>query len=92
MIEHLNDESQTVRWKTTLALSKFGNKALNPLKQALITENSTIREKAAETLGSIGDPLALDDLKIALDDENIYVRKSAEEAIKNIISKSTENS
>ena len=79
-----------MRWKATLALGKFGKKALNLLKQALNNENSTIREKAAETLGEIGDPLALDNLKVVLADKNIYVRKSAEEAIKRIISKSTE--
>ncbi len=73
LIEHLGDKNQTVRWKSSLALGKFGKKALNPLKDA------TIREKAAETLGEIGDPLVLDYLKIAVNDENIYVRKSAEE-------------
>jgi HEAT repeat protein len=51
---------------------------------ALNYNNFIVREKAAETLGEIGDPIALNSLKEVLNDENIYVRKAAEEAIKMI--------
>ena len=89
LIEHLSDENPAVRWKTTLALAKFGKKAINPLKNALKCEDTIVREKAAETLGEIGDILALDDLKIATSDDNIYVKKNAEEAIRKIMNKNS---
>ena len=84
LIKSLGDEDASVRLKTAISLSKFGEKAINPLIMALNYNNFMVREKAAETLGEIGDPLALDSLREVLDDENIYVRKGAEEAMKMI--------
>jgi HEAT repeat protein len=87
LIEHLGDENATTRWKTAVALSKFGKKSLIPLMDALKYEDAIVREKAAESLGEIGDPDSLDVLKIAMEDDDVYVRKSAEESIKRIIRK-----
>lgn len=54
---------------------------------ALKYEDAIVREKAAESLGEIGDPDALDVLKITMEDDDMYVRKSAEDSIKKIIRK-----
>ena len=46
-----------------------------------------IRKKAAEALGEIGSPNALNALNELLKDDDVYVRHGAEEAIKKIAMK-----
>jgi HEAT repeat protein len=59
----------------------IGQPALGPLIKALRDKNSNIREKAAETLGRIGDRRAVEPLIKALGDENLNVREKAAEAL-----------
>jgi HEAT repeat protein len=87
LMEKLKDKNASVRWKTAIALSKFGKESFDYLLDALKYENVMVREKAAEALGEMGDPAALDALENALLDKDIYVRRSAEDAIKIIKSK-----
>lgn len=84
LFKYLGDDNATVRQKTEISLIKFGFKAVNFLIIALEDEKFIVRQKAAETLGEIGDQAALDPLNKVLNDENPHVRNSAQEAIKMI--------
>ena len=87
LIKQLEKESDSMKMKIALSLSKFGENAIIPLTVALNDENSVVRENAAEALGEIGDPNALISLKNALNDENPYVRNRVKMAIKAINTK-----
>ena len=52
--------------------------------QALKDNESIVREYAAESLGEIGDPRAVEALKEALKDEDLDVRSAAKEALAKI--------
>lgn len=84
LIKHLEFENTPMRKKIALSLNKFGKNAIKPLTEALKHQDFEVRESAAEALGEIGDPDALDSLENALKDENPYVRNRVETAIRRI--------
>jgi HEAT repeat protein len=57
---------------------------VEPLIKALTDIHSWVRESAAEALGAIGNPRAIEPLKLLIDneDENKNVQESAAQAIK----------
>ena len=71
------------RWEAAAAeaLVKIGEPAVEPLINALKDEDSSVRRKAAEALGEIGDERAVEPLINALKDEDSFVRWEAAEAL-----------
>ncbi|NWJ46053.1 MAG: HEAT repeat domain-containing protein [Chloroflexi bacterium] len=55
------------------ALVEIGESSVLPLINALNDEDSFVRGKAAEALGKIGDPRAVEPLILALNDEDSFV-------------------
>lgn len=64
------------------ALCKIGRPAVEPLIAALKDDQYLVRQRAAQTLGKIGDKRALDHLFATLDDTSNQVRKEAKKALK----------
>ena len=60
---------------------------LQRLTTRLKLPNPTARQRAAKTLGAMGDPHAVEPLIAALADENAGVQSNAAEALKNITGK-----
>jgi hypothetical protein len=68
-----------------MALIKIGEPSVLPLIAALNINDLSVRQKAAQALGEIGDKRALDPLKrVGESDDNPYVRGSAIESIEKI--------
>lgn len=72
------------RFAAADALVSMGARAVEPLAQALKTDNWCLRGNAAWTLGTIGDPSAVEPLISVLNDEVPEVRVSASGALVNI--------
>ena len=65
-------------------LGLMGEQAVEPLITALGDEDSSVRVRAAEALGRIGDERAVEPLKVALNDEDETVRVFAKLGLKSI--------
>jgi HEAT repeat protein len=65
------------------AIEKMGTVAVEPLIEALLDKEGTVRRYAAGLLGRIGDPRAIEPLAMALYDLHHDVGKSAAEALTN---------
>jgi len=70
-----NDES--VRHVVKTALVKIGTPTVEPLINALATDNADVRKCAAEALGSIRDFRSVKPLIAVMNDNNVLVRRSA---------------
>jgi len=63
------------------ALGMLGTAGLGPLMDALLDECWEVRRVAAEVLGELGDPRAVDSLSVALRDKSARVRRSSASAL-----------
>ncbi len=72
------------RFEAADILGSMGARAVKPLAQALKVDNWCLRGNAAWTLGTIGDPEAVEPLIDVLRDEVPEVRVSASTALVNI--------
>jgi HEAT repeat protein len=77
LINILDDPHEKVRWDTTVALEKFGKVAVPLLINALKQGSVRIRISAANALGWLMDPSAIDALSDALRDPHDSVRSRA---------------
>jgi HEAT repeat protein len=77
----LGHENLEVQAALSHALEHFGSFALPPLADALSDSRWEVRERAAEILGSIGDPAAATALIGVLEDEAWQVRFAAVSAL-----------
>lgn len=62
-------------------LTKVGKPAVNPLIEALASDELLVRRQAVDALGRIGDPRAVDPLLATLNDQDSLVRGHAIEAL-----------
>jgi len=86
--ECLKDRSGYVRWHATLALGRKKDKSIPPfLAGQLRDKSSQVRIAAAQRLGEIGNPDALEPLRKLLKDENMEVTQQAADAIIRILRK-----
>ncbi|MGR3309393.1 MAG: HEAT repeat domain-containing protein [Candidatus Brocadiales bacterium] len=81
LIATLKDENQKVKVMALLVLKKIGEPAVLPLITALKGEDLDVRWRAAEALGDIKDPRAVEPLVDALKDENSGIREEASVAL-----------
>lgn len=77
LINILDDPHEKVRWDTTVALEKFGKVAVPLLIDALRQGSVRIRISAANALGWLMNPAAIDALAVALRDPHASVRARA---------------
>ncbi len=63
LIQVLGDENSTVADQAELSLMKIGKLAVDPLILALGHENPIVRANAAQVLGRLGDPIAIEPLR-----------------------------
>lgn len=88
MLEALVDQERSQLQPFILrTLPQLGRQAVNPLVQALGSDNEIVRRFTAQTLGQIGYPQALPYLKLVAENEkeNGAVRQAAVEAIQRIV-------
>ena len=81
LIERLTDLDRFVRGRAVSALVRLGAPAGGPLARALEDPDARIRQGAAEALGQIGDPAAMEGLLIAIRDPVESVRRAAAVAL-----------
>jgi len=86
LIQVLEDKSRTGRQPVAIALSIIGDKrATPPLIRILLKSGEwSLRQNAAQALGELDDPRAIEPLSEALKDKHHYVRRSAAGALKKI--------
>ncbi len=80
----LRDYNSEVRQMATQALVRLGQPAVVPLILALEDEDHLVRRAAANVLGAIGDPRAVDRLIDALRDKDPDVRRAIANALDEI--------
>jgi HEAT repeat protein len=93
LIEALNDFDQVVVGNAAVSLARLGvSDAVEPLLRLLSDEDRwwPARAGAAEALGILGDPRAVDTLKKMVDDKADSVREKAREALERIKSEPLE--
>ena len=86
-IDLISNEQFSIRMAATKKLSSLGKKAVPALLAALQGGLWYTRECAAQALGNIGDPRAIESLICSLRDENVGVRRSAARALSGIAEK-----
>ena len=79
LIECLKNETNPYR--AMLALRKIGAPAIEALIKAQKSKNIKVRERATETLGDIGEPIAFEALVQTLRDDDDHMRERAAEAL-----------
>ena len=84
LIAALKDNNKFVRREASTALSRMGDKTVEPLIAILNDEDWRVRGASAWALGKIRDKRAVNPLKSLLDDESGFVRSGAKFAIENI--------
>jgi len=62
--------------------TRKSKEAFEPLIKALSDKDPWVRESAADALGSLGDPRAINYLKMLLEDEDEDVRESVATSVK----------
>lgn len=87
LIDLIGNEQFSIRVAATKKLSLLGKKAVPGLLEALQKGLWFTRECAAQALGNIGDPRAIEPLIFGLRDENVGVRRSAARALATMIEK-----
>ena len=78
LLATLNDPRKRVRWEAIYVLGVIWGL---PEVSELVHEDNDVREAAAEALGTLGDPRAVEPLIAALQDENSDVRRAAAEVL-----------
>ncbi|MBN2463041.1 MAG: HEAT repeat domain-containing protein [Dehalococcoidia bacterium] len=84
LIADLTNDDGVVRVKARSSLVLSGDKAVEPLIEALAAPNQWVRWEAAKALGQIGNPAATNALVKALEDKMFDVRWLAAQALINI--------
>lgn len=84
LIEALADFDKSVREQATLALSRIGKAAIEPLAEAMNEPKWQTRYRAAEALGKIADEKAVKPLIQGLRDNRDHVRYMAAKGLKDI--------
>ena len=79
--DRLADPDRFVRGRAVSALARLGSPCLPLVMQALLDSDSRVRQGAAEVLGLVGDPTAVDNLLRALQDPVEPVRRAAAVAL-----------
>jgi HEAT repeat protein len=77
----LQDKNQPERWTSVIALSNFGQPAVDYLHKALHDEDKWVRYMAADALGNIGDVRSIDPLVKLLEDNDQDVRFATAHAL-----------
>ncbi len=81
LIRHLADGEPARRIEAMAALLDQGKTAILPVKDLMRHSDSSVRSAAAEILGVIGDPSAIDALELGVKDDNPQVRITAAGAL-----------
>jgi len=84
LIEALADFDKSVREQATLALSRIGKAAIEPLAEAMKEPKWQTRYRAAEALGKIADEKAVKPLIKGLRDNRDHVRYMAAKGLKEL--------
>jgi HEAT repeat protein len=84
LIEALADFDKSVREQATLALSRIGKAAIEPLAEAMKEPKWETRYRAAEALGKIADEKAVKPLIQGLKDNRDHVRYMAVKGLKEL--------
>ncbi|MEP7294158.1 MAG: HEAT repeat domain-containing protein [Chloroflexota bacterium] len=84
LLKILHDDDYFVRADASWALQLVGKPAIPGLIDALRDENWHVRQVAAETLGWIGDPIAVSNLIVAISDTDHMVFEQAVYALADI--------
>ncbi|MDD1689372.1 MAG: HEAT repeat domain-containing protein [Methanoregula sp.] len=84
LVEALADFDKSVREQATLALSRIGKAAIEPLAEAMKEPKWQTRYRAAEALGKIADEKAVKPLIQGLRDNRDHVRYMAAKGLKDI--------
>lgn len=84
LIEALADFDKSVREQATLALSRIGKAAIEPLTEAMNEPRWQTRYRAAEALGRIADETAVKPLIRGLKDNRDHVRYMAAKGLKQL--------
>ncbi|MCK9630176.1 MAG: HEAT repeat domain-containing protein [Methanoregula sp.] len=84
LIEALADFDKSVREQATLALSRIGKAAIEPLAEAMKEPKWETRYRAAEALGKIADEKAVKPLIQGLKDNRDHVRYMAAKGLKGL--------
>lgn len=84
LIEALADFDKAVREQATLALSRIGKAAIEPLAEVMHEPKWQTRYRAAEALGKIADEKAVKPLIQALKDNRDHVRYMAAKGLKHL--------
>lgn len=85
IIELIGNEQFSIRMAAIKELTDIGEKAVPALLQALSQGLWYTRECAAQILGNIGDPRAVEPLIACLRDDNVGVRRSAAIALSKMV-------
>jgi HEAT repeat protein len=81
----LKGRDPATRRKAMEALSMIGRDAVEALTATLRTADNEVRKLAAEVLGRLEDPRAVDPLKQAMKDKDETVRQAADDALARIL-------
>ncbi|MDD1693770.1 MAG: HEAT repeat domain-containing protein [Methanoregula sp.] len=84
LVEALADFDKSVREQATLALSRIGKAAIEPLAEAMKEPKWETRYRAAEALGKIADEKAVKPLIQGLKDNRDHVRYMAAKGLKDL--------
>lgn len=84
LIEALADFDKSVREQATLALSRIGKAAIEPLAEAMKEPRWETRYRAAEALGKIADEKAVKPLIQGLKDNRDHVRYMAAKGLRDL--------
>jgi len=84
LVEALADFDKSVREQATLALSRIGKAAIEPLAEAMKEPKWETRYRAAEALGKIADEKAVKPLIQRLKDNRDHVRYMAAKGLKDL--------
>ncbi len=84
LVEALADFDKSVREQATLALSRIGKAAIEPLAEAMNEPKWQTRYRAAEALGKIADEKAVKPLIQGLKDNRDHVRYMAAKGLKDL--------
>jgi HEAT repeat protein len=84
LVEALADLDKSVREQATLALSRIGKAAIEPLAEAMNEPKWQTRYRAAEALGKIADEKAIKPLIQGLKDNRDHVRYMAAKGLKDL--------